>query len=406
MTDSQRAQWIADTMRREGFSALICRLPQSLVMLTGYQPVLGASFCLVTLGPDGQPEARLAVPTDEADLIPAGAAITVAPFAEETLDYISTTLPAVKGPLGALIAGAGVAPNADIGVESVQSPIAAYYTQVGAPGPGTTALFNDLLPGARLRDATTLLDGLSAVKTRAELAWIRAAERAALAGFEGARAAIRAGAIEADVAGATHTAILRAGYAASGVWSATAHVHVMSGPRAADAYKAFNLTSNRMLATGDTVSVQMEVALNGYWAELTRPFLVGEARDPWPRALAACVAAQDAALGVIRAGIAARDVDSAARTVMSQAGFGDAFRHGLGHGFGFQAINHAAQPILHPASTSILRAGMVHNVEPAVYLDRLGGIRLNDNALVTEQGVEVLSSGLSRDLAWLTVRGE
>ncbi|HKV60016.1 MAG TPA: M24 family metallopeptidase, partial [Ktedonobacteraceae bacterium] len=80
-------------------------------------------------------------------------------------------------------------------------------------------------------------------------------------------------------------------------------------------------------------------------------------------------------------------------------------KHGLGHGFGFQAINHAAAPVLHPASNAMLRAGMVHNMEPAVYLDGKGGIRLNDNVAVRADGNEVLSRSLSRDLDWLVVTG-
>jgi len=89
---------------------------------------------------------------------------------------------------------------------------------------------------------------------------------------------------------------------------------------------------------------------------------------------------------------------------MQDAGYGTAFKHGLGHGFGFQAINHAAAPILHPASASTLRAGMVHNMEPAVYLDGVGGIRLNDNVLVRAGGNELLSRDIPRELEWLVVR--
>jgi Xaa-Pro dipeptidase len=89
---------------------------------------------------------------------------------------------------------------------------------------------------------------------------------------------------------------------------------------------------------------------------------------------------------------------------MRSQGFGAAFKHGLGHGFGFQAINHAAAPILHPASQQVLRPGMVHNMEPAVYLDGKGGIRLNDNVLVTREGCELLSARIPRDLEWLVVK--
>ena len=89
---------------------------------------------------------------------------------------------------------------------------------------------------------------------------------------------------------------------------------------------------------------------------------------------------------------------------MGKAGFGPAFKHGLGHGFGFQAINHAAAPVLHPASDAVLRSGMVHNMEPAVYLEGKGGIRLNDNVLVRNDGNEVLSKMIPRDLDWLVVQ--
>jgi Xaa-Pro aminopeptidase len=115
-------------------------------------------------------------------------------------------------------------------------------------------------------------------------------------------------------------------------------------------------------------------------------------------------AAQAWALAVIRDGVTGHDADAAAREVMRSAGFGDAFKHGLGHGFGFQAINHAAAPMLHPASRQVLRAGMVHNVEPAVYLDGKGGIRLNDNVLVTRDSNELLSARMPRDLAWLVIK--
>jgi Xaa-Pro dipeptidase len=182
-------------------------------------------------------------------------------------------------------------------------------------------------------------------------------------------------------------------------------VHVMAGPRAALAYRAFNLTSNATIKQGDTVTVQMEIGINGYWAELTRTFFAGTISEEWRKAYQACIAAQEAALKLIRDGASARAVDGAARQVMEQAGFGAAFKHGLGHGFGFQAINHAAAPVLHPASHAVLRSGMVHNMEPAVYLDGKGGFRLNDNVAVREDGNEVLSSALSHELDWLVVAG-
>jgi Xaa-Pro aminopeptidase len=389
----------------EAYHALVCRLPQNVLMFTGYQPILGNSFCIVSLNERQDVEIRLAVPTTEQDLVPPGVAVEVKTFTEETLDYISDTTHAVRTILGELLRSAWVNEQSLVGYEGAYAPIATGYTQVGVPGPATLDLLRSLLLGDYLRDATSLLDELAALKTEEELAAIRRCEAVAHQGFVAARKAIHVGATEAEIAAATTSALLCAGYAASGAHHVQPYVHVMAGPRAANAYRAFNLTSNATIAEADTVLVQMEVGVNGYWAELTRTFFAGSLQDEWRKAHEACIAAQDAALKSIRDGASARDVDSVARQVMQRAGFGEAFKHGLGHGFGFQAINHAASPVLHPASNAVLRSGMVHNMEPAVYLDGKGGFRLNDDVAVQVGGNEVLSSAIPRDLDWLVVNG-
>lgn len=400
--NSQRIEHIKELFARKGYQALLCRLPEHVLLFTGYQPILGNSFCIVSLNAAREIEVRLAVPLDEQDLVPPGVAVEVKTFAEETMDYISDTIEAVRVPLGELLRSTGLDSGLPIiGYEGGRAPVATGYIQVGVPGPATLDLLRSLLPGSDFYDATDILDELSSIKTEEELDAIRRCEAVAYQGFSAAREAVAVGATEADVAAATYAALLRAGYATPGAHHVQPHVHVMAGPRAALAYRAFNLTSNARIEEGDTVTVQMGVGINGYWAELTRTFFAGSISNEWRNAHQACVQAQDAALQVIRAGTSAREADGAARSVMQQAGFGTAFKHGLGHGFGFQAINHGAAPVLHPASKAVLRSGMVHNMEPAVYLDGKGGIRLNDNVLVRENGNEVLSSTLPRDLDWL-----
>jgi Xaa-Pro aminopeptidase len=400
-----RTQRIVEMFKQKGadFHALVCRMPQNVVMLTGYQPILGNSFCLVSLNTAQQVEIRLAVPKDEEDLVPQGAAVEVKAFAEETMEWIGNTIQAVHEPLAELLRSAKLNENAVIGYEGGYSPIATAYTQVGVPGPATLDLLHQLFLGGYLRDATPMLDELAAIKTEQELGSIRRCEEVARQGFIAARSAIRVGATEADVAAATYAALLRAGYAAAGAYHVLPHVHVMAGARSALAYRAFNLTSNATIQRADTVTVQMEIGINGYWAELTRTFFADSISDEWRKAHQACITAQDAALQEIRDGTSTRAVDGAARHVMQQAGFAAAFKHGLGHGFGFQAINHTAMPVLRPASNTVLRSGMVHNMEPAVYLEGKGGIRLNDNVAVRADGNEVLSSALPRDLDWLVV---
>jgi Xaa-Pro aminopeptidase len=107
--------------------------------------------------------------------------------------------------------------------------------------------------------------------------------------------------------------------------------------------------------------------------------------------------AQQAAIRAVRPGVQAQAVDAAARAVIADAGYGDFFGHGLGHGLGLQV--HEA-PAIRPLSTTVLQPGMVFTIEPGIYLPEWGGVRIEDDVLVTADGCEVLS-GLTRDLAEL-----
>jgi Xaa-Pro aminopeptidase len=100
------------------------------------------------------------------------------------------------------------------------------------------------------------------------------------------------------------------------------------------------------------------------------------------------LAAQERAIAAIRPGVSARDVDAEARSAIEEAGFGRFFDHGLGHGLGLE-IHEAPQ--LRKESEQILEAGMVLTVEPGIYLPDWGGIRIEDDVLVTAEGCEVLT---------------
>lgn len=402
---TQRVEQTAELMRREGFAALVVRLPEHVVMLTGYQPILGNSFCIVSLARGGAVEVRMAVPAPEAERASDAQPTQMETYTEETMTWIGDTIKGVHDPLKKLLAAADIPEDAVIGVEGGRLPMATGYTQVGVPGFATFELLRELAPRATLREASSLLAEVEAVKTEGELERIRGAERAAIAGFQAARQTVRGGVTEADVAAEVYAALVRAGYQEDGVWNVQPFVHVMAGRRSSLAYLPWNMTSDAMIEPGDPVLVQLEIGLNGYWAELTRVFFPGSMHETWRNAHMACVRAQDAAMAVIRDGAEAKAVDAAARQVMERAGFGEAFKHGAGHGFGFQAINHGAHPILHPVSPDVMRAGMTHNLEPGVSLHDNGGIRLNDDVAVTRDGYEHLSKNLPRDLEWLITQG-
>src|SRR5690242_4219443 len=132
--NTQRLKHIRTLFAREGYHALVCRTPEHVLMLTGYQPILGNSFCIISLNPKQEPEVRLVIPVDEQDLVPPGTAVEVRTFSEETMDYIGTTLDAAREPLGEILGSAGLSANAIVGIEGGRAPIIPAYTQVGIPG--------------------------------------------------------------------------------------------------------------------------------------------------------------------------------------------------------------------------------------------------------------------------------
>jgi Xaa-Pro dipeptidase len=134
-------------------------------MFAGYQPILGNTFCLISLTPAHELEMRLAVPVDEQDMVPQTGIKEVRTFTEETMTYISTTLDSVCKPLGEILRAAGLNEGAVVGIEGGRSPIIPAYTQVGMTGPETRNLLHLLLLGGEYRDATSLLDELAAIKT-------------------------------------------------------------------------------------------------------------------------------------------------------------------------------------------------------------------------------------------------
>jgi Xaa-Pro aminopeptidase len=99
--------------------------------------------------------------------------------------------------------------------------------------------------------------------------------------------------------------------------------------------------------------------------------------------------AQQQAIASIRPGRKGGEVDAVARTVIAEAGYGEQFGHGLGHGIGLQV--HEA-PAIRPGSETVLQPGMVFTVEPGIYLPGWGGVRIEDDVLVTPDGCEVLTS--------------
>ncbi|HUJ76645.1 MAG TPA: M24 family metallopeptidase, partial [bacterium] len=218
---------------------------------------------------------------------------------------------------------------------------------------------------------------------------IRRANEIAALGLAAFRDAVAPGRTGLDLVAAVESAVMLRGTGHRGARRVRAFAQVATGAEeTALGWRPMEISTRRPLADGDIALLELGVVADGYWADRTR---VRAAGDPGARrrdALSRVLAAQEAAVAAVRPGAVAGDVDAAARSVLASAGLGREFLHITGHGTGFRY--HEPGSFLSPGSATILEEGMVFSVEPGVYSPELGGMRLEDNILVTATGGEVL----------------
>ncbi len=161
---------------------------------------------------------------------------------------------------------------------------------------------------------------------------------------------------------------------------------VASGPNSA---KPHARPSDRRLLPGDPVVIDFGAIYDGYRSDMTRTFCVGgEPVGELARIFSVVAASQRAGVAAVGPGVVAGEVDRVCREVIAAAGWADRFEHGTGHGVGLDI--HEA-PSVGPGSTAILGPGVVATVEPGVYLAGVGGVRIEDTLVVTEDGSRPLT---------------
>jgi Xaa-Pro dipeptidase len=166
---------------------------------------------------------------------------------------------------------------------------------------------------------------------------------------------------------------------------------VSAGPNSANAHAS---PSDRSIGRGDLLVIDWGASSDGYISDLTRTFAIGMP-DPELGKIAEIVhAANVAGRDAGRPGVPCANVDRAARSVIEKAGYGDYFTHRTGHGIGMEAHE---EPYMRGDNMHMLYPGMAYTVEPGIYLPGRGGVRIEDDVVVTKTGVEVLSD-LPREL--------
>jgi Xaa-Pro aminopeptidase len=237
------------------------------------------------------------------------------------------------------------------------------------------------LSGTLLVPADELVEPLTTVKDPREITRIERAARIADKAFERILKIIRPGLRELDVARELEYIMLQLGSEGKAFTTICA-----SGARSALPHGD---ASKKKLEAGDFVTLDYGALVAGYCSDITRTVVLGRATPRQKRLYRIVQSAEASAVARVKPGGSTQAVDRAARQIITRAGFGSKFGHGTGHGIGLEVHQ---GPYLSPRTDGVLKAGMVVTVEPGIYIPGYGGVRIEDDVLVTSRGHRVLTT--------------
>jgi Xaa-Pro dipeptidase len=193
---------------------------------------------------------------------------------------------------------------------------------------------------------------------------------------------IKAGMTERELAGELSIQLLRAGSEPETPFSPI----VASGPNAALPHA---VPTDRQLSAGDTLILDWGAAHKGYKSDITRTFAIGELNEELMTVHAIVEQANASSRATVRPGATCGEIDRAAREAITAAGYGEYFIHRTGHGLGLEEHE---PPNVRADEQTILEPGMAFTVEPGIYLPGQGGVRIEDDVVVTDEGGRSLTS--------------
>ncbi|HVM24748.1 MAG TPA: Xaa-Pro peptidase family protein [Candidatus Limnocylindrales bacterium] len=236
------------------------------------------------------------------------------------------------------------------------------------------------LDPAQLVEAGHTMSALRSVKTPEEIDRLRAAGQAADRAMRAITAEVLSGRTEADVSRRIHALLLEAGHEAG------TFAIVASGPNAASPHHG---AGERRIQAGDAIVLDIGGVMAGYASDTSRTAFVGEPPAEFAALYAVLREAQRAACDAVRPGVPAARIDAAAREIIDEAGYGDAFLHRTGHGIGMETHE---EPYIVASNEQPLVAGNAFSVEPGIYIRDTWGARIEDIVACTPDGGERLNA--------------
>lgn len=259
--------------------------------------------------------------------------------------------------------------------------VKAVFTEAERLSVAEFAKIQKTLPCECLAEKTDdLINALRRTKTEAEKNKILAAQSIAEKTFDHILSFIKEGVTEREIALTLDFFMLR-----SGAECVSFETIAVSGKNSSMPH---GVPSDKKIEKGDFITMDYGAVVDGYHSDMTRTVAVGEISSKQAEVYETVLAAQKKSLESLRAGVTCRDADAAARDIIKNAGYGDFFGHGTGHGVGIEIHE---EPRVSPKSESILQIGDVVTVEPGIYLPGEFGVRIEDMAFITENGCENLT---------------
>ena len=236
-------------------------------------------------------------------------------------------------------------------------------------------------PDCRLVPAEEILSGLRMRKSEDELALMRRASAITEKALAATMPQVRTGMTEKQVAGILTIELLMAG----GEGLAFPPT-VLAGPNAAQPHAS---SGDHQIAPGETIVVDCGATVHGYAADITRTFVIGELEADLAWIYEVVLMANAAATAAVRPGTPVEVVDRTARAVIEEAGYGEHFTHRTGHGLGLETHE---PPYVVAGNREPLAPGMTFTIEPGIYLPGRGGVRIEDDVVVTANGAQALTT--------------
>lgn len=248
-------------------------------------------------------------------------------------------------------------------------------------------ILRNAMPGAEFKSAAEVVADLRIFKDQDEIKSMKKAVTIAESAMTATFPLLQIGMTERDIAAELVIQLLRSGSESEVPFSPI----VASGPNSALPHA---VPTDRTLQPGDLLIIDWGARVDGYVSDLTRTYAVGEIDEEFERIYSVVKDANGAGIEAVRPGVPCGDVDQAARSVITSAGFGEYFIHRTGHGIGLEAHE---GPYIFDGNQQTLSPGMTFTVEPGIYLTNKGGVRIEDNVVVTQEGGRSLST-FSREL--------